>query len=93
MTYSLGHYGDSDPCFTGLREFWQRSYIGAFLSDYDAGVLLGKADLVADNFTNFENEIDHVPGELRDSAWDAKLDGYRDATRKERGPTDLSNGF
>ncbi len=91
--YTLGPSSDSPgPTFHGLRQYWQYFKKGAHLPDYDAGVTLGKADLANANNVGFD-EINSVPGYDRDDGWDAKLDGYRDTTRKQRGPTSLSNGF
>lgn len=93
MYYSLGPQGDATPrVYEGLRKYWQTSFKGRHLAAYDDGVVAGKADLADDSTAGFD-ALNDVPSEDRDDGWDAKLDGYRDTTRKARGPTPLSNGF
>lgn len=71
-----------------VREFWQRSFRGEFLPDYDAGVTLGQADLDADTTTGYD-EIDHTAPQDRGRSWEARRDGYLDTIRPVRGTTKL----
>lgn len=84
--YTLGPSSDSPgPAFQGLRQYWQYFQRGAHLPAYDAGRDAGKADLEAASF-DFLNELAAVVDTDRDDDWQAKVDGYKDATRS-RGPT------
>lgn len=70
--------------YDSLRQFWQSSYDGAFFDDYSEGYDAGKADLAAGTYTYLDG-LRGVERDSRDTGWNAKLDGYREAT-KERGP-------
>lgn len=75
------------PCddhqWHGVREFWSKSYAGAFAVYYDEGVDLAKADLLAGNLTN-RDALFSVEVSLRDRAWEARRDGYDDTVRKNQ---------
>ncbi len=69
--------GPSDTTWKGVREHWTRSHKGAFLSSYEAGVTLAKADLDAGTNDNRDLLL-AVEVEDRDLAWEAQRDGYLD---------------
>lgn len=104
--YTLGPLDERPKPYMGMRRYWQYFEKGANLAEYDAGVALGKADVVTYQAaiaggaeppmaTDLEGyaSIVAVPVSLRDDPWDARLDGWRDATRAVIGTTLLSNGF
>lgn len=84
--YTIGNPG-GDPIWDSTRrQYWVRSYGGKFLADFEAGYAGGKADLEG-NVTTYFDTIDSVEVGLRGTVWEARLDGYKEATLKERGPT------
>lgn len=89
--YTLGPSGDTYPPFNGFREYWQRSYSGKYLPEYEAGVTLGKADLENGDEANLRALI--LESGTSDVAWEARANGYNDATRAARGSNAISNGM
>lgn len=105
--YTLGPLNEKPIPYMGMRRYWQYFERGVNLPFYDAGVVLGKADVVtfqaavvadanappaAESLAGYASIV-AVPSPLRDDAWDAGLDGWRDASRAVLGATLLSNGF
>jgi len=105
--YTLGPLDERPSPYMGMRRYWMYYERGAYVSNYDAGVVLGKQDVAAfqaaialdandppaaETLAGYASIVG-VPSQLRDNAWDAHLDGWRDATRKVIGATLLSNGF
>lgn len=82
-----GSCGCDDGYVTSLREYWQKSYEGVHLVDFQTGTDAGKADLAADAF-DYLAVLEAVESSLRDLAWNARVDGYADST-KSRGPIKL----
>ncbi len=69
--------GPSDTSWKGVREHWARSHKGEFLSSYEAGVNLAKADLEAGTLDNRDLLLE-TEAEDRDLDWLARRDGYLD---------------
>jgi hypothetical protein len=86
--YTINPAADNSPDepFFGFRLYWQQSFGGQFIADYEAGLVLGQADLDANNTDNFD-ALKAVPHPQRDNGWNARLDGYTYATYKARGRT------
>jgi hypothetical protein len=85
--YNVGNPGAAGNASVSMREYWQRSYGGQFAADYDAGLVIGADDLAAEGFDGF-NALRAVLSEKRDLHWQAKIDGYREATIS-RGPIEF----
>lgn len=85
--YSAGNPGAAGNASGTMRDYWQRSYDGQYLADYDSGVSLGADDIKLDNSDGL-NILRAVPGEQRDLGWQATVDGYREATLS-RGPIEF----
>ena len=104
--YTLGPLDERPKPYMGMRRYWQYFEKGVNLSQYDAGVVLGKEDVaiyqaavaagseppLTEELPGYASIV-AVTSPLRDDAWDAHLDGWRDATRGVLGATLLSNGF
>lgn len=69
--------GPSDTKWKGVREHWVRSHKGQFLTSYEAGVNLAKADLEEGTLNNRALLL-AVEAEDRDLDWLARRDGYLD---------------
>lgn len=85
--YSVGNPGAAGNASVSMREYWQRSYSGQYASDYEAGLGLGADDMKFDNTVGLDI-LRAVPGDKRDLAWQATVDGYREATLA-RGPIEF----
>jgi hypothetical protein len=89
MVYQLS-YGDgkdcSDACST-IRDYWRRSYGGAYMQDFTSGYDSGVEDLANDSYDGL-TALKVVEVSQRKQAWEAQLDGYKYAT-KSRGPTEF----
>lgn len=88
--YTISPAADNSPDepFFGFRLYWQQSFAGQFITDYEDGLALGKADLDANSTDNFE-ALKATPHPERDNGWNARLDGYTYATYKARGSNEL----
>lgn len=84
MVYTLGNQNGLGYEDYSFRDFWTRSYGGRFAASYTEGFATGKADLEANSFAGLD-ALTAIEVSKRDNAWEAKVDGYAEAT-KSRGP-------
>jgi hypothetical protein len=78
----------ADHKWHGVRAFWAKSLGGRHLADYEGGVAAGKAELGSGDFLYLDS-LRSVEVSARDDVWQARLDGYVDATRDLRGAVHL----
>jgi len=67
--------------WAGVREYWTKSFSGRFASDYEQGVTEAQEDIDLEVTTN-RAALFAVASEERDTAWDARRDGFEDTLRK-----------
>lgn len=91
ISYGAGGESGKDCCgqdgYPTIREYWSRFKDGEYRDDFDDGVAMGKQDLEYESFDGLD-ALKAVEVTQRDTAWEATLDGYKDAT-KSRGPTEF----
>lgn len=86
MVYQIGGGEDRwEDEAVSFRLFWQTSHGGRFIDAFNEGYDAGKQDL-ANNSFDYLDFIDSFDITRRDTTWEARRDGYREAT-KSRGPT------
>lgn len=86
MVYQIsGHdSGDWEDMPSSLHLFWSTSHAGQYLDAFKGGYEAGKADLEAGTAVTLD-ELLSIEASFRNLAWEARRDGYNDATRS-RGP-------
>lgn len=86
MAYTIrGASVPADEPENTIREYWQRSFGGRYIKDFENGYAAGRADIEQDSFDGLY-ALRAVLGADRGTAWDAGLDGYREAVQATRGP-------
>lgn len=90
MTLTVGNLGgDFSDWPSTLRAYWQASFGGRYLANYTEGFTGGLADIAAVTEDYINTAIRAIESHKRDEVWQARLDGYKEATFKARGLTEF----